>query len=274
MPREQATIYRAEKLENLLVFQARYRQFRFERHTHEDFALGLMERGVQQFYYRGEARYAPPGSLISVNPDEVHDGMSADESEFHYKILYLPVELLQNIGNEMVRPRTFHAFKNPVTTDPELATALSSLFQLLGHENADLLEMQSLLFDLLALMLERHGTERRTLVASQSSCSPVQRACTFIEDMVREEISLDDIATAAGLSRYHFLRLFRDEKSISPWSYLLQKRLQLARASIRLGASLSDAALDAGFSDQSHMSRRFKATYGITPGQYRQAYLR
>lgn len=272
MAREQAIIYRAEKLENLLVFQARYQQFRFERHIHEEFALGVMEQGVQKFHCRGEARYATAGSLISVNPDEIHDGMSADQSEFQYKILYLPIELLQNIGNEMVTPRAFHAFKNPVTNDPEVAARLSSLFTLLEAESAELLEMQTLLFGLLALMLERHGTERKTLSTTKSARTPVQRACAFIEDMVREEISLDDIAAAAGLSRYHFLRLFRDEKGISPWSYLLQKRLQLARSSIRLGASLSEAALEAGFSDQSHMSRRFKATYGITPGQYRQAY--
>lgn len=274
MKREQATIYRAERLENLLVFQARYQQFKFERHTHEDFALGLMERGVQKFYCRGEARYATPNSLISVNPDEIHDGMSADQSEFHYKIIYLPIELLQNIGNEMVAPRTFHAFKTPVTSDPELAASLGYLFGMLEQESADLLEMQSLLFSLLAMTLARHGTERKTLIAKKSARTQVERACTFIDDMVREEISLDDIAAAAGLSRYHFLRIFRDEKGISPWSYLLQKRLQLARASIRLGATLADAALDAGFADQSHMSRRFKATYGITPGQYRRAWLR
>ncbi|WP_136797311.1 AraC family transcriptional regulator [Desulfosediminicola ganghwensis] len=273
MDKEQATIYRAEKLENLLVFQARYQRFKFGRHTHEDFALGIMEHGVQKFYCRGEARFATPGSLISVNPDEIHDGMSADQSEFHYKVIYLPVELLQNIGNEMVAPRSFHTFKNPVTNDPEVAAGLTSLFALLEGESTDLLEMQTLLFGLLALMLERHGTERRTLITGNAIHTPIQKACTFIDDMVKEEISLDDIAAAAGLSRYHFLRLFRDEKGISPWSYLLHKRLQLARTSIRLGTSLTDAALDAGFSDQSHMSRRFKATYGITPGQYRQAYL-
>ncbi len=56
---------------------------------------------------------------------------------------------------------------------------------------------------------------------------------------------------------------------MSPYAYLLHRRLQLAKESIKKKKSLADAAMDAGFADQSHLSRRFKAAYGITLNQYR-----
>ncbi len=55
---------------------------------------------------------------------------------------------------------------------------------------------------------------------------------------------------------------------LPPHAYLIQRRLDLARKAIESGISLADAAIVSGFSDQSHMTRRFKAAFGVTPGQY------
>ena len=95
MIQEKATLSRSANLDNLLLFQARYQHFRFDRHFHDEFALGVMEHGVQKFHCRGIEQCAPKGTLITVNPDEIHDGMSADQGEFRYRILYNPYALLQ-----------------------------------------------------------------------------------------------------------------------------------------------------------------------------------
>jgi len=271
MNKEKATLYRAEKLDNLLVFKANYHRFQFSRHTHEDFALGLMEEGVQKFHCRGTEFCAPKGSLITVNVDEVHDGMSANSREYSYRILYIPFSLMQKIGMEMVSSKTSHYFRLPVTKDVELASKLRYLFHLLEQDNIDLLEAQSVFYTLLAELLSRHGTEQTELPSAGHLPAAVDRARSFISDMALHDISLDDISTAAGLSRFHFLRVFTASQGITPYSFLLHRRLQLARESIRQGTSISDTALDCCFSDQSHFSRRFKSAYGITPKQYQQA---
>jgi AraC-like DNA-binding protein len=55
----------------------------------------------------------------------------------------------------------------------------------------------------------------------------------------------------------------------SPYRYSLLRRLDTARAQIARGRPLVDVALDLGFADQAHFTRRFTATFGITPGEYR-----
>jgi AraC-like DNA-binding protein len=271
MKQERAILYRAEKLDNLLVFKAEYQKFQFSRHAHEDFALGVMESGAQKINCQGKEFCAAPGSLITVNANDVHDGMSADGNAYLYRIIYIPDDLLQKIGAEMVTFRESHYFQSPVTVDRQIASQLRNIFILLDLPDVDLLEVQSHFYKVVADLLERHGTALHSYNPRKNSHAAVERACSFINDMARQNISLDQIASAAGLSRYHFLRVFNSIKGVTPHSYLLQRRLQLARESICQGSPIADAALSACFADQSHFSRRFKAAYGITPRQYQQA---
>src|SRR3546814_5054227 len=76
------------------------------------------------------------------------------------------------------------------------------------------------------------------------------------------------MAAQAGFSRFQTLRAFADLTGLTPHAYTVQKRLDLARLWIRRETPLAEAAIEAGFGDQSHMHRAFVARYGYTPGQY------
>lgn len=271
MEREAAALYRAEKLDDIFVFQANYRTFQFCKHSHEDYALGLMFQGTQKLHCRGKCFYAGPGSLITVNADEIHDGMSADGGVYKYKIIYLPENIFQEVGSEKESGNRKHYFQQPVTDDLELARPLRVLFDHLDDKNLSQLEIQSSFYTLVANLLQRHGSGDSFSCNAAETPDAVDKACEFINDMVRSNITLDDIAKAAGLSRYHFLRVFHASRGMTPHSYLLQHRLRLARVSLRKGCSIADAAVDSGFCDQSHFTRRFKSAFGITPRQYQQA---
>ena len=82
-------------------------------------------------------------------------------------------------------------------------------------------------------------------------------------------ITLDQLARMAGLSKYHFLRVFARSFGQSPHALQMRLRLELARRYIDEGRPLTFVAYDAGFADQSHMTRRFKRCFGATPGAYR-----
>jgi AraC-like DNA-binding protein len=94
------------------------------------------------------------------------------------------------------------------------------------------------------------------------------RARDYVRAHVTETISLDDIASAAALSKYHLLREFRRGYGVTPHEYQAQLRLAHARRLIGDGSPIANAAYDAGFSDQSHLTRRFAAYYGLTPARY------
>ena len=93
----------------------------------------------------------------------------------------------------------------------------------------------------------------------------LRRAVTFIQDNLAADLSLDALAHEAGLSSYHFARLFTEAFGIAPHQYVIQARIEWSKALIVRGLALGDAAQQVGFSDQSHFTRHFKRLVGVTP---------
>ena len=94
-------------------------------------------------------------------------------------------------------------------------------------------------------------------------------ATTYINDHLGDPVRLQDLAQAAGISRFHFARLFRISTGESPMEYLLRARIERAQ-SILLTTErrMSDVATSLGFCDQSHFSRSFRRYVGMTPRQF------
>jgi AraC family transcriptional regulator len=98
----------------------------------------------------------------------------------------------------------------------------------------------------------------------------VVEAIRFIESDAARPISLADLAAVAGMSKYHFLRVFRRLAGVTPHQYLISARMR--RAALGLASSRRPVlaiALDSGFGDLSTFNNRFRATFGLTPTQYR-----
>jgi AraC-like DNA-binding protein len=96
----------------------------------------------------------------------------------------------------------------------------------------------------------------------------VQRALRHIEQHLSQPLSLAELAEMAGLSVWRFATVFRQQVGLSPHRYICRLRVERAQALIREGIPPATAASEAGFYDQSHLSRHFKNLCGMTPGQY------
>jgi transcriptional regulator GlxA family with amidase domain len=98
----------------------------------------------------------------------------------------------------------------------------------------------------------------------------LRRVREFIEAHLEENISIQALASIAGLSMYHFARAFKQSEGMTPHEYLIQCRVQRAKDLLaETDLSLSEIALASGFSDQSHCARRFREHVGVTPSSYR-----
>ena len=98
----------------------------------------------------------------------------------------------------------------------------------------------------------------------------LRRVREFIEAHLDGTVTLQALATVAGLSMYHFARAFKQSEGVTPHAYLVTCRVR--RAQSLLAATdlpLADIALACGFSDQGHCARRFREHFGITPRSYR-----
>jgi AraC family transcriptional regulator len=125
----------------------------------------------------------------------------------------------------------------------------------------------------LCVHLIRHFAEGRPdAPAPAVAHRAINTAVRFIRENYAHEVTLADMAQAAGMSTFHFTRLFKKTMGMSPHQYLVEIRVHSALALLAGGAerpSLSEVAAAVGFSDQSHLTRQFKRILGTTPKKAR-----
>lgn len=90
----------------------------------------------------------------------------------------------------------------------------------------------------------------------------------FVEHSNSPVPKIQDMSEFVGLSKYHFIRKFKEKVGVTPYQFILNEKIKKARQGILSRQSLSDLALDLGFSDQSHLCNTFKKHMGISPLRY------
>jgi AraC-like DNA-binding protein len=98
----------------------------------------------------------------------------------------------------------------------------------------------------------------------------VARVSAYVDEHIDEAISLEDLSKQAHLSKYHFLRKFKELTGVTAHAFVMNKRLIRACELLQKGESVADVCQNTGFSDYSVFLRNFKAAFGVSPGQYRQ----
>jgi transcriptional regulator GlxA family with amidase domain len=111
-------------------------------------------------------------------------------------------------------------------------------------------------------------TSERPTAATGRCSAAIERVLRHIEQHLGQPLTLAELAELAGLSMWRFATVFRHQVGVSPHRYICRLRVERAQALMREGISAAAAASEAGFYDQSHLSRHFKNMYGMTPGQY------
>jgi AraC-like DNA-binding protein len=225
----------------------------FARHTHDQFGIGLVDRGAQcSASGRGPVQVSA-GDLITVNPGEVHDGLPVDDAGRSWRMLYFDPPVMQQLTGSA------QDFAFPVLRRPALATCFARLFRTVPHASARLATEAALV----TLRKALDDRPDRPLLPARVKC-----VVEILQDDPARAVSLADLSALAGLSRFHFLRSFRSATGLAPHAFQVQARLHLARRLILAGQPLAAVAAEAGFADQSHLTRLFVRSYGMTPGSY------
>ncbi len=261
--------YWRDEARPLEAMHARFRDHVYALHSHDAYSFGITDAGAQRFRCRGGSHTSGAGMAMAFNPDEAHDGRSAAELGYHYRIVHLGPSLVRAILADAADEDSgaLPLFVRPVLTDPELTGALSRLHAALVSQASSALERDELLTTAVVAMAERGATRapRTRTLAGRAQRQAARRAHALLNETGQEPVTSELLARAAGCSRFALYRAFRAEFGMPPSDYHRQLRLRRARDLLAGGATSADAAATTGFADQAHFARWFKRTYGITP---------
>lgn len=210
--------------------------------------------------------------MVTINPGEVHDGEPGTQEGFRYRMMYpsevLITEILRGAGFSGTPVR----FPSATVDDPAWTHEFIRFHRAIERTDG-LCELwvRQRLSALLGSLFARWGKKPGTVTPETGNERAIRRAADYIRDNAAGGVLLRDAAAVAELSQFHFLRMFTKVFGTSPHEYRMLRCVELARASILQGLPLARASLDAGFADQSHCTRWFRAVYGVTPGSLRRA---
>jgi AraC-like DNA-binding protein len=227
--------------------------------------------GEIEWTYRGKLHRSGAGGLMLMEPGEVHANPYAVPA-CDFRALFIAPALMQTaameLGMESVGPHLTRAG----TSDAETFRVFARFHASLEGE-ASLLERESRLASCIRLLLVRYGERTPTSIDKHS-----RPALRRVRDLIREHyarpIGLGELVAASGLSRYYLVRAFAKEFGLPPHAYQVHVQIARSQALLAAGASLVFAGTEVGFSDQSHFTRHFKRSVGVTPGLYRREMVR
>lgn len=263
---DRARFFRVARHDALDCLAASFRRHAYAPHTHDTYVVGAIMAGCETYRLNGVRQHAPVGSVCFVHPGEVHDGEPAGEG-YAYRMSYPSIGMLTEFGEELAGKRGTPRFRLAVAPDPELAARFGAAHRALEMSGQALMADERMLGVLAELM--RRYSDIVIRPAGTSEPDGVARAMSYLDANYAEDIDLASLSLVAGLPRFRLIRAFRREAGLTPHAFLVDRRVRAARAMLAEGETVADVAARAGFYDQAHLTRAFKARVGVTPGVYR-----
>jgi AraC-like DNA-binding protein len=265
---EHAQLWHVPALEDLLLLRATFVDYTFKRHTHDYFAIGMIEAGLQKFDYQRNTFFTPPQGIIVINPGEPHTGEAASVAGFKYRALYPDADAMRSIASEVTdSQQTIPFFTMPVIHNSSLYDLIRQLHIAL-EEPVNSLQTQSQYLMVMASLILQHADRKLSAYPIRPERNEVTRLRRYIETYYAEAITLDMLADLVHWNKYYLLRVFRATVGLPPHRYLESIRIQRSQDLLRHGMRIAEVALLTGFNSQSHFTTTFKRIIGVTPGHY------
>jgi AraC family transcriptional regulator len=207
------------------------------------------------------------------NPYQVRWRAVSNEP-FETMLVFVELPVLQRALEEVFGDDADRAWLRDASAfnDEGLNALLGLLREELMREQASPLFVQSLAQAIAIYLARSYGMiDEETRSSSPSLPGYKLRQITdWMAEHVAEDFSLDRLAAQAGLSKFHFQRLFKRAVGVSPARYHINQRMNLARQLLReTKKSVVDVALEVGYADPSHFAKLFRRESGLSPSDYR-----
>ncbi|MFC4597292.1 AraC family transcriptional regulator [Cohnella hongkongensis] len=246
-------------------------------HEHMEFLFflsgsAMIECGSNPIFYKR-------GDLCVVNSNELHYGVSTSEDLSYYTMI-VDVSLLHShamdaVETKFITPivRNRILFQNRVSGDEEMTRCVQSIIHELQHEELGYeLSVKSQLYRLLSLLVRKYVATTSQLDDYRHRLRGLERLApvfAYIDDHYKEKLSVQQLADIAGLSRYHFSRLFKKLTDKSLIEYVNLIRINKSESLLRSRSmNISEIAHETGFSDIYYFSRTFKKLKKMSPTEW------
>lgn len=241
----------------------------FPSHFHDYYVIGLAESGTRRLCCNNKGYSITGGDMLLFNPNDSHSCTQSSSEPFDYKAVNISKETMLHLSQEITGKKAPVGFCENVIKNDELSASFR-IFHKMITENAEKFEKEENLLIFMTQLIKQYSQPFSDCVSFGSE--EIENTCKFINEHFAEHLTLNDLCRCSGLSKSTLLRAFTGSKGVTPYRYLQSIRIDKAKKLLEQGASPIDAAMQTGFSDQSHFTNFFNMFIGLSPAAYRRIF--
>jgi len=247
-----------KKSAGITALSASFADFRYKKHSHTEYALGVTLRGIQQYILDGSLQSSYQNGVMLFNPEQPHDGMAHDKAGIDYVMIYIEPKLFL----EILEKKDIVRFSSPIVYNSRLQ------HRILNLSCAILSGKDEALCSELLLSLADSFSQPNLLISCRKDNDLTKKAKEMIHNNLEKVLRLDEICKELNISKFQFIRMFKNGTGISPYQYFLNCKVELAKQLIEKNKDVYSVVAECGFVDLTHLNRYFKSIYGITAFKY------
>ncbi|MGY3618979.1 helix-turn-helix domain-containing protein [Bradyrhizobium sp. USDA 10063] len=258
--------WQSRRIPGLSLLRADFTAHQFAPHTHDAFVIAVTEAGGAEITSRGITEQVGAATLFVSNPEERQSSRMASDKRWLYRSFYLTRSAIDAIGDQLGARATPYFMQN-MFDDAELIKRFGRLHRALEADQDDALT-DELAICAFSALFERYGHGGDRPERAPQDRAIVARVVDLMQARYAENLGLSELARVAGLTQFQLIGLFKRTVGLTPHAYLVHIRLNAACRLLKRGTPLAEAALAAGFCDQSALTKHFRRCYAITPAQF------
>jgi len=247
-----------KKSAGITALSASFTDFKYKKHSHKEYALGVTLRGIQEYNLDGSLQLSYQNGVMLFNPEQPHDGMAHDKTGLDYVMVYIEPKMFL----EILEKKDIVRFSSPIVYDYRLQQIILNL------SRAILSGRDETLCSELLLSLSDSFTQPNLSISCRKDNHLTRKAKDMIHCNLENVLRLDDICKELGISKFQFIRMFKAGTGISPYQYFLNCKVERAKQLIEKNKDVYSAVAECGFVDLTHLNKHFKCIYGITAFEY------
>ena len=266
--------------DNFKIFHIKDKKdIKFEYHHHDFSKIVILIDGDLTYYIEGKSYILKPWDILFINKNEIHKPVVNVDKYYERIVIWLNPDFIAKYaqGNNNLLKCFEVAMKNNYNLLRLNMKSIENIKNLIqdiqscdnSNEFGSEILKESLFIQLMVLMnrLFLNSDKNRDIEDIQYD-KTIEEVLSYINSNLENDLSIDTIASKFFISKYYLMRKFKNQIGSSIHSYVIQKRLILAKSLISDGLSMSTVCSKCGFNDYSSFVRAFKKAYGVSPSNY------
>jgi AraC-like DNA-binding protein len=243
----------------ITALKASMNRFSYKKHAHEEYAIGVTLRGVQEYHLNGCLQTSYKNGVMLFNPEQIHDGNAGHYKEgLDYVMLYIKPELFL----EGLEKKDIVRFSSPVVYDEKIK------HDILNLSSAILNQKDETFCSELYLNLIDNFSSKDFLCEYKNENDFIKKSKEMIYYELNNVLDIEQMSKEFNISKFQFIRMFKSNAGITPYQYFLNTKLIHAKKYLDITKDLYATVVEFGFTDLSHLNRHFKRVYGVTAYEY------